>query len=334
MLVLIAACASRATGSLPDGAPLIGAIDGATVDAPSIDAVPAAVPDAVPCHGAPYPLVLQHGFFGFDNIGPINYFYGVAARLRAHGEIVVEAAVEPFASSETRAAQLAQIVDDTLATTGACKVVIIAHSQGGLDARALASSLHHGDRIAAIATIATPHGGTRVADAVLGIIPGGSQDLLNFFAHLVGQVLDSASQRADLVASLTSLSEANVATFDAANPDVAGVAYYSVAGRSNGTLDPIECGNAVWPNPPSVDPIEPLLAATNAFLTGPGPVLHPNDGMVTVASAKHGTFLGCIPADHFDEFGQIADTGPNPGSGWDHLVFYDQLVAYLRGQGF
>jgi hypothetical protein len=27
---------------------------------------------------------------------------------------------------------------------------------------------------------------------------------------------------------------------------------------------------------------------------------------VTVQSARWGTFIGCVPADHFDEVGQIA----------------------------
>ena len=30
-----------------------------------------------------YPIVLVHGFFGFDNIGPVEYFYGIPSALRA-----------------------------------------------------------------------------------------------------------------------------------------------------------------------------------------------------------------------------------------------------------
>ena len=32
-----------------------------------------------------YPIVLVHGLFGFDNIGPVEYFYGVPSALRADG---------------------------------------------------------------------------------------------------------------------------------------------------------------------------------------------------------------------------------------------------------
>ena len=36
----------------------------------------------------------------------------------------------------------------------------------------------------------------------------------------------------------------------------------------------------------------------------------PNDGLVTVTSATWGTFLGCIPADHLDEVGQLLGDAP------------------------
>ena len=32
-----------------------------------------------------YPIVLVHGLFGFDNIGPVEYFYGIPSALRADG---------------------------------------------------------------------------------------------------------------------------------------------------------------------------------------------------------------------------------------------------------
>ena len=49
----------------------------------------------------------------------------------------------------------------------AAKVVIIGHSQGAVDARVVAHDLP--DRVAAIVGIAGPHGGSPVADALVGI---------------------------------------------------------------------------------------------------------------------------------------------------------------------
>jgi triacylglycerol lipase len=312
-------------GAARDGAP---PIDGAvTTDAaPAIDAGP-------PCRGAPYPIILHHGFFGFSGLGPINYYFRVAETLRARGETVVEAAVDPFNSSEIRAVDLAAIVDETLASTGACKVNLIAHSQGGLDARVLVGSLGYGDRIASIVTVATPHRGTRVADVVLRIAPGWSRPILDFFAFLVGRVLSEASDDASLLASLESLAEANAPGFDAANPDDPRVDFFSVAGRSNLDLGRDACAGSLWPNPSARDAIDPLLSATGGLLRGSVFDPQPNDGLVTVASARWGTFLTCIPADHFDEIGQIADVVPDPSSRWNHVDFYVNLVDFLRTEG-
>src|SRR4051794_21594508 len=143
-------------------------------DTPSSGVVPldqpaVAPPDASTCLGAPYPVILAHGMAGFERIGPLNYFFNVASDLRAHGETVFESQVSPYNSSGVRAAELATFIDDTLRTTKACKVNLVAHSQGGLDGRYLISTLHYGDRVAALATVGTPHQGTPVADVALGV---------------------------------------------------------------------------------------------------------------------------------------------------------------------
>src|SRR3954464_1969167 len=40
-----------------------------------------------------YPIILVHGLFGFDNIGPLEYFYGIPEDLRANGAKVYVAQV-------------------------------------------------------------------------------------------------------------------------------------------------------------------------------------------------------------------------------------------------
>lgn len=57
-----------------------------------------------------------------------------------------------------------------------------------------------------------------------------------------------------------------------------------------------------------------------------------NDGLATVAGAKHGTFRGCIPADHMDEVGQVQDTY-DVATGWDHLRFYRNVAFELAAHG-
>src|SRR6185295_1663942 len=75
-------------------------------------------------------------------------------------------------TSEVRAQAIAKQIDTILARTGKAKVNLVGHSQGGLDARILASpnGLKYGDRIASVTTVATPHRGTKVADAALGLL--------------------------------------------------------------------------------------------------------------------------------------------------------------------
>ena len=81
---------------------------------------------------------------GFDHlhIGPvkIEYWNSVAEDLAKNGETnVYVTQSSPFDASETRAAQIAIQIDAILKETGAAKVNLVGHSQGGLDARVLAS---------------------------------------------------------------------------------------------------------------------------------------------------------------------------------------------------
>src|SRR5262245_21836505 len=125
--------AATGGGKAAGGAPRGGgyaAVGGAPVDAGSDFEAPKL--------GPPYPIVLAHGFFGFENfagIDAITYFYGVKDELAKNGEtLVFTPAVDPFNDSKTRGAQLLAEIEKILAQTGHAKVNLIGHSQGGLDA--------------------------------------------------------------------------------------------------------------------------------------------------------------------------------------------------------
>src|SRR2546428_5344478 len=53
-----------------------------------------------------YPIVLVHGLFGFDAIGPVDYWYGIPAALRADGAQVYVTQVSASNSTEVRGEQL------------------------------------------------------------------------------------------------------------------------------------------------------------------------------------------------------------------------------------
>jgi triacylglycerol lipase len=328
--------AATTTSTMPPAAPVRGvaAVDDDGESAPA---------------GAPYPVILVHGFSGWTDVGSVGYFHRVVDDFRAAGVDVTAPALPPYDDSADRAPVLARVVDDVLARTHKRKVHLIAHSQGGVDSRILITDLGYADRVASLTTISTPHRGTAVAD-VAEIAPTGALNpagelLAWLLGALEGAPPDEATWLADgdvraaydpdLAASVQSMRPSTMEAFNATHPDPPGVRIFSVAGVSNLlSLDQPECNDGVWGRSEARDVVDPFFAASGVYLsnTDGGTVLDPtpNDGLVTVASARWGLFLGCIPADHADEIGQVADDGPGLVSGWDHRAFYGRLLQQIR----
>jgi triacylglycerol lipase len=300
-------------------------------------------PEPEPELGPPYPIVLSHGFFGFNDFagaGFIDYFWNVADHLEAQGELLVfTPAVDPFNDSITRGEQLLAHVEEITASTGYPKVNIIGHSQGGIDARVVASL--RPDLVASVTTVATPHGGTRIADIVLGLAGDPNAGaIVDALVQLIGAPLwDEVGEETSVMKSLEQLSEAGMSAFNATVLDQPGVRYYSVTGRTALHLGGSDCVADSAPDfiadfAGTRDPVDPLLSVTQAALAGLNPFdLVPNDGLVVVHSAKWGTFLGCVPADHLDEIGHLFGTSPGLLNDWKYLAFYADLVAFVRDEG-
>ncbi len=284
--------------------------------------------------GPPYPLVLAHGFAGFDRIGPVEYFYQVPELLRGDGHQVYVAQVDPFDDSYSRGEELLAYVQAVLAQSGAAKVDIIAHSQGGLDARYVAHAFPTG--VAAVVTIATPHRGTPVADlAASG--PAGSA-VLAALESIGGAVSPDGGVVQGFAAALGQLTTASAAQFDQAIPNAPGVAYFSIAGRTNlagpgGDCQADEPGFLSRWNA-YVDPTGAEFLLTGPLLSGDPLSPTPNDGLVPVSSAQWGTFLGCIPADHFEEIGQLLGQPAGLGNPFAYRDFYRELADWLARQGY
>jgi triacylglycerol lipase len=293
--------------------------------------------------GAPYPIVLAHGFFGFEDFagaGFLSYFYGVKDHLAKGGEaLVYTPAVDPFNSSDYRADQLIEHIEAILAETGHAKVNIIGHSQGGLDARAVAYK--RPELVASVVTVATPHFGSPVADVVLKYVDDpDAQDVLNEILKLIGAPLyDEIGNETDVFKPLHLFSKPGIAAFNTSHPDQPGVFYASVTGRSDDQLGGMECQPDVaqsfvkkWDA--VTDPIDIALALSEAVVDGGFDSEDPNDGLVRVVDARWGQFWGCIPADHLDQVGQLLGDGPGGDNQWDYLEFYSNLVTRVRLQGF
>lgn len=284
---------------------------------------------------ARYPIVLAHGFMGSDT----NFwsFYRLSDALEGDGHTVVEAQVPPFHSVRVRAQALAEQVDEVLEQTGAAKVNLIAHSMGGLDSRYLVSTLGYSDRVASVATISTPHRGSRIADVYLNLMPEAADEAVDALARLAGGSFSEVADEADVRAAMEDIAEANADEFNRQNPDADGVHYFSFAGvssvvgvRADGISE--ACDQKVMMHEGTMDHMNSLLWGSAALVAGTSLTL--NDGMVTIDSAKWGDFYGCIPADHLDQVGQINHDDIDRHTGFDHIRFYRNLAYELQSLGF
>jgi triacylglycerol lipase len=278
----------------------------------------------------PYPIVLVHGISGFSNYGPhIPYFNGVEAALEPEGVVVVEARVPPFDSSLARATVLAAIVDATLAESGAKKVHLIGHSQGGLDSRALVSAHGYADRVASITTISTPHRGSPVADAAVDALPAPILDLtLGAYALALGEPDDVDFPRARGFQGVYTLTSAARAEYDAKYPDDPRVPIFSFAGVA-GEPDAV-CATGAWGALDAEAYPQAMFVATWTFIRLSEPTARrANDGLVPASSAVWGHFLGCLPADHMASMG-YAGMGPPAMEELDYVALMRAYVARLR----
>lgn len=291
--------------------------------------------------GPPYPIVLAHGFFGFEQFAGLDfatYFYQVRETLTAEGELVYTPAVDPFNSSTYRGAQLAERIEQILAETGHRKVNLIGHSQGGLDARVVAHN--HPELVASVITIGTPHGGSPVADVVLQLVDDPLfQDVVDELAQLIGAPLyDEVGNQTSVVAALEQFSEPGIAEFNDTYTDAAGVLYASVTGRTDwggggSACDSPDVAPFVAQFSDEIDPVNAVLSVSEAIVDGGIGQSIPNDGLVRVEDARWGQFWGCVPADHLDEVGQLFGQSPGLGNDWKYMDFYRALVARVRAEG-
>jgi triacylglycerol lipase len=138
-----------------------------------------------------YPIVLAHGLSGFRRLfGVLDYFNGIPSDLRSGGATVFVTQVSAFGSAEERGEQLIEQIEHIAAVTGAGKVNLIGHSQGGLDSRYVMAV--RPDLIASLTTVATPHLGAGLADFLAdNLTPGGfNETVLSALAGSLGTVID------------------------------------------------------------------------------------------------------------------------------------------------
>ncbi len=243
----------------------IDAIDSAAAPIGPLEGV-VVIPGPVP-RGAPLPVVLVHGLFGFDRIGVpgarFDYFRGIAKHLRGLGCVAHAVKLSPAASVPERAKELCAAI----AALSHERVDLIAHSLGGLDARYALSKLGLDARVRSLVTIGTPHRGSPIAD--LGAVARARR-----IVKAIGIPLDA----------LEWLSTEGLARFNADVLDSPNVRYGCVVGGIRLPTTPV---------PLPLVPAETYLRK----------VAGANDGLVPISSQYWGETIAEIEADHFAQVG-------------------------------
>ena len=277
-----------------------------------------------------YPIVLAHGLFGFDNIGPVEYWYGIPSALRADGAKVYATQVAAANSTEIRGEQLLTQVKQILAVTGAAKVNLVGHSHGGPTARYVASV--RPDLVASVTSIGGVNRGSVVADLILGIAPEGSlsNTVIISITNGLGQIINFLSGgkglTQDSLAAAKSLSTAGSLKFNIAHPEgiptsACGEGAYQVNGVSYFSWSGAKAYTNVF------DILDPALTLTSlAFGSAK------NDGLVASCSSHLGRVIRDDYAmNHLDEVNQtiglinIFETNP--------VTLYRQHANRLKNLG-
>lgn len=255
------------------------------------------------------PVVLMHGFGLLSVVMRGGHLHDEALYLRLRGIVAYAPNVSPYHTVPARAAMWRDRMEHIREETGADKVHLIAHSMGGLDARWLISKLDYADHVASLTTIATPHRGSALANIVLER-PERIQEWVSDAANWAGEnAIDGG--KADFRRAVHDLSPEYVTkTFNPDVPDHPGVRYWSYAGQSGKG-----CPHA----------INPVLRPLNALLYRSEGV---NDGFVSVESARWGTFLGTLDADH----GQQIGVDIMASSSFSSTEFFAGIVSMLSAE--
>lgn len=198
----------------------------------------------------------------------LQYWRGITEAMAGNGIEVIIASVPPTGSIEERAAALGKNI---AAKANGKSVNIIAHSMGGLDARYMISKLQPDNvNVLSLTTIATPHRGSSFADYLFEEIP---EKLVPRIYNFLASVGISSGAYKELTTSYMR------DTFNPNTRDVQGVQYFSYGA----TFDP-----DLW----------------SAFRM-PHRIVQqregPNDGLVSVESARWGTYKGTlVNVSHLD----------------------------------
>ncbi|KAI9017800.1 Alpha/Beta hydrolase protein [Gaertneriomyces semiglobifer] len=297
------------------------------------------------------PVVLCHGLFGFDVLGPefmpalqIHYWTGIAKALQDIGCKVHISRVGTVAALKTRAQELRTFLERKVEGQ---QVNLVAHSMGGLDCRYVITHLPSSKfQVNSLTTVATPHRGSSFMDWCRDAFGVG---LLHDYVNKQGddvvakylQAHDGAPSSKEEGKAMARKKQSRMVK---ANPIVSALCSpLDSPAFANLTRDYCEAFNRVTPDDPNVQyysyaavtdvhPLAPLYFSYRIIAEREGA----NDGLVSLESAKWGTFLGEVQCDHWQLIPPRLRSLVRAGGrgGFDSIGFYLGLVTGLADKGY
>eukprot|EP01102_Stenamoeba_stenopodia_P005145 TRINITY_DN15655_c0_g1_i1.p1 TRINITY_DN15655_c0_g1~~TRINITY_DN15655_c0_g1_i1.p1 ORF type:complete len:354 (-),score=49.15 TRINITY_DN15655_c0_g1_i1:64-1125(-) len=240
-----------------------------------------------------YPLVLTHGIGGDKPLLP--YYYQIKADLESLGCTVFQPKVPRYATVYSRAEVLQSKIKEIVDLTGATKLNIVGHSMGGLDARHFIAHLEGYKVIASLTTVGTPHRGSPWAELLVGHLCD-RMKMDKYIGRLIG--LDTGAYMCVRPGFLEQ-------TFNPMTPNHPDVTYFSFSGYVE-----------------EMPPVHPLFLAFRHI----SKVAGPNDGLVSVESAKWGNHVETLKLDHAEMINWCLT--------YDARRLYRRIANMLYEQGF
>jgi len=248
-----------------------------------------------------HPIVLVHGVLGYGRLHIagstfMSYWSNIPDVLMASGNRVLVPRLPAAASVAVRAAGLKAFLDREAPDQ---RVHLIAHSMGGLDSRHAISRLGLAERVLSLTTLGTPHRGTAFADWGIRRVE-----------RLVKPVFELLGLSRQGFHDLTT---AACRRFNEQTPDAPNVRYFSVAAQFalDWTLPEWQLSHRI---------IEQLEG--------------PNDGLVSVASARWGEAFDVWEGDHASLVNRALTPSPVRLRWGDRIPAYAALLQRLADAGF
>ena len=247
------------------------------------------------------PILLVHGILLVGtrvHLGLTSFDRKIIDALELDGFDVFLPALPAIAPPRERAEYLRSAIEDVLHRTGAARVHVIAHSQAGIDVRVLLDDPRAVGKIASVVTLASPHHGTPLAEVMRELRGSLGESLLDRVALRIDASRGWPQREGRLYDTASALTPRAMAEFDDRHP-AGNVPLYSLAGTPELARDGA-CDGGLWPPPTKTGRRSLAMAVAGMIFDQrtPHDAHLNNDGIVPTASARWGTFLGCVPVDH------------------------------------